>query len=71
MEGLDSAKEQRGKNLWNTSPSNEGIYEVIQFLKIYIIVFVSDYVDSLSEKTILENMLMIFLIGKEILQDDT
>lgn len=70
MESLDSAKEQRGKNLWNTSPSNEGIYEVIQFLKIYIIAFVSDYADSLSEKTILENMLMIFLLGKEILQDD-
>ena len=67
LESLDSAKDQRGKNFWNTSPSNEGIDEVILFLKSYIIVFVMEYANTLGEKTILEKMLMIFLFGREAL----
>lgn len=70
LESLDSAKEQRGKNFWNTSPSNEGVSEVIEFLKIYIITFISDYTDSLLEETIFEKMLVVFLLGKEILEGD-
>lgn len=70
LESLDSAKEQRGKNFWNTSPSNEGIYEIIQFLKIYIITFISEYASSLQEKTFLENMLSVYLLGREILESD-
>ncbi len=68
LESLDSAKEQRGKNFWNTSPSNEGIQEVIQFLKIYTVTFISDYTNSLKEKSLFENMLMVYLLGKEILE---
>lgn len=70
LESLDSAKEQRGKNFWNTSPSNEGIYEIIQFLKIYIITFISEYASGLQEKTFLENMLSVYLLGREILESD-
>lgn len=69
LESLDSAKEQRGKTFWNTSPSDEGIEEVIHFLKIYIVMFVSEYTRGLKDKTIFENMLTLFLLGKEILQD--
>lgn len=69
LESLDSAKEHRGKTFWNTSPSDEGIEEVIQFLKIYIVMFVTEYAQELKDKTLFENMLMVFLLGKEILQD--
>lgn len=70
LESLDSAEEQRGKNFWNTSPNNEGINEVIQFLKKYIVAFISDYGDSLPEITIFETMVMVYLLGKDILEND-
>lgn len=70
LESLDSAQEQRGKAFWNTSPNDEGIEEVIQILKIYIVMFVSEYAREIKDKTVFENMLMVFLLGKEILEDD-
>lgn len=71
LESLDCAKEQRGKNLWNTSPTNEGVEEVIYYLKIYIVEFILEYINSLGEEAmILENMLILFLCGKDALEND-
>lgn len=70
FESLDSAEEQRGKNFWNTSPNGEGINEVIQFLKIYSIVFISDYINSSQDNMLFENMLMVYLVGKEVLENE-
>ena len=69
LEDLDSAAEQRGKNFWNTSPSNEGINEVILFLKTYVIIFITDYIKCLENNGIFENMVTAFLCGKEIFEE--
>lgn len=69
LESLDSAKEERGKNFWNTSPSNEGIDEIIVFLKLYLITFLMEYTSTFRENTMLENMLQIFLVGKEAIEE--
>ena len=43
---------------------------MIQFLKKYIVAFISDYGDSLPEITIFETMVMVYLLGKDILEND-
>ena len=70
LQSLDSAKEKRGKNFWNTSPSNEGIVEIIQFLKLYIVMFVNEYAKTFSGSVILEMMLQVFLVGKDAIKDN-
>lgn len=68
LESLDTAKIQRRKNFWNTSPSNDGIEAITSMLKIYITTFIAEYTHTFPDKTYLENMLTIFLYGKEILE---
>lgn len=68
LQSLDSAKEERGKNFWNTSPSNEGIREVVLFLKIYIPMLVINYTETFEDVKLLETMINAFLLGKEILE---
>ena len=70
LESLDSAATQRRKNFWNTSPSNDGIEAITSMLKIYITTFIAEYTHKFSDKTYLENMLIIFLYGKELLEMD-
>ena len=66
LQSLDSAIEERGKNFWNTSPSDEGISEVVLFLKIYIPMFIMNYTECFEEVKMIENMTTAFLLEKEI-----
>lgn len=70
LESLDSAKEQRHMNFWNTSPSNEGVNEVIHFIKLYLILFITEYIHSEDQKVIFENMLALLCAGKDVLNED-
>lgn len=65
LESLDSAKERRGREFWNTSPSNEGIKEIIAAIQLYLSLFLKEYADTFNEKTIIEMMLLCF--GEDII----
>lgn len=70
LQSLDSAKEKRGKGFWNTSPSNEGIVEIIKFLQLYVVMFISEYANTFNGNVMLEMMLQIFLVGKDAIKDN-
>ncbi len=65
LNSLELTQETKGKNVWNTSPSLEGIEEVIDVLLVYLGVFTEDYINSFDIDGIFE-----FLVLSTIASDN-
>ena len=67
LESLDNEKSTKTKNIWNTSPTNEGAEIVNLFLKIYINIFINEYAKKFKQNSFIEYMIMSWLLGWELL----
>ncbi|MDD3414565.1 MAG: DUF5677 domain-containing protein [Lachnospiraceae bacterium] len=58
LQSLDIRKDDNGKSIWNTSPSDEGIDTVIKFVLSYLGFFISNYKNSFSEDVTMEYLII-------------